>query len=219
MKPKIWLSNGTKNISIYFMVYITRAKSPFFTVYLILQFSMTEILKSSVNHPLHRSRAWKKLHWRGYLMLNLISLWCEEWVSDRLSSFVQLNSFEVELPVPALASQEGGSGTCRAVFIRAPAIVGVGPSVEVLAEYPLAPGQAIDSPEEVKNLESRLPLYDRLFSCIWILSSLLLSPESASLFLRAFSKCLVASINVVCYVYRKEVARKRLLWLWSRTTC
>jgi glutamine amidotransferase PdxT len=62
---------------------------------------------------------------------------------------VQLNSFEVELPVPALASQEGGSETCRAVFIRAPAIVDVGPSVEVLAEYPLASGQAVDAPEQV----------------------------------------------------------------------
>ncbi|KAG0565007.1 hypothetical protein M758_8G152000 [Ceratodon purpureus] len=56
----------------------------------------------------------------------------------------QLNSFEVELPVPALASQEGGSTTCRAVFIRAPAIFDVGPSVDVLAEYPLAPGQAVE---------------------------------------------------------------------------
>lgn len=54
----------------------------------------------------------------------------------------QLNSFEMELSVPTLASREGGAETCRAVFIRAPAIVDVGSSVEVLAEYPLAPGQA-----------------------------------------------------------------------------
>ena len=80
----------------------------------------------------------------------------------------QLNSFEVELPVPALASQEGGSETCRAVFIRAPAIVDAGPAVEVLAEYPLAPGQAVDIPEQVilfftssscKTLYLRSPLY------------------------------------------------------------
>ncbi|KAG0556857.1 hypothetical protein M758_11G081200 [Ceratodon purpureus] len=61
----------------------------------------------------------------------------------------QLNSFEVELPVPALATQEGGAETTRAVFIRAPAIVGVGSSVEVLAEYPLSPSQTAHSPEQV----------------------------------------------------------------------
>jgi len=72
----------------------------------------------------------------------------------------------MELPVPVLASQEGGSGTCRAVFIRAPAIVNVGPSVQVLAEYPLAPGQAFDVSEQVKieNMCSHcLPLPDSLF--------------------------------------------------------
>ena len=63
--------------------------------------------------------------------------------SDYLS-VVQLNSFEVELPVPTLASQEGGSKTCRVVFIRAPSILDVGPSVDVLAEYLLAPRQSVD---------------------------------------------------------------------------
>lgn len=68
---------------------------------------------------------------------------------------VQLNSFEMELSVPTLASREGGAETCRAVFIRAPAIVDVGSSVEVLAEYPLAPGQA---PQQVINLPSDFQL-------------------------------------------------------------
>lgn len=69
---------------------------------------------------------------------------------------MQSNSFEVELPVPTLASKEGGSETCRAVFIRAPAIVDVGPSVQVLAEYSLAPGQSVDASDQVKLLQSPL---------------------------------------------------------------
>lgn len=69
---------------------------------------------------------------------------------------MQSNSFEVELPVPTLASKEGGSETCRAVFIRAPAIVDVGPSVQVLAEYSLAPGQSVDASDQVKILRSPL---------------------------------------------------------------
>ena len=62
---------------------------------------------------------------------------------------MQLNSFEADLPVPALVSQEGGAETCRAVFIRAPAIVGVGASVEVLAEYPLSSSQTVDASQQV----------------------------------------------------------------------
>ncbi|XP_020103729.1 probable pyridoxal 5'-phosphate synthase subunit PDX2 isoform X1 [Ananas comosus] len=49
----------------------------------------------------------------------------------------QLQSFEIELSVPKLAEKEGGSGTCRGVFIRAPAIVEAGPDVEVLADCPV----------------------------------------------------------------------------------
>lgn len=47
----------------------------------------------------------------------------------------QLYSFETELEVPALAAVEGGPPSFRAVFIRAPAILETGPSVEVLANY------------------------------------------------------------------------------------
>ncbi|XP_055959702.1 probable pyridoxal 5'-phosphate synthase subunit PDX2 isoform X2 [Mercurialis annua] len=48
----------------------------------------------------------------------------------------QIQSFETELSVPVLVSKEGGPETFRGVFIRAPAVVDVGPGVEVLAEYP-----------------------------------------------------------------------------------
>lgn len=47
----------------------------------------------------------------------------------------QIQSFETELAVPKLAEREGGSDTCRGVFIRAPAILKAGPEVEVLADY------------------------------------------------------------------------------------
>lgn len=50
-------------------------------------------------------------------------------------TFNQIQSFEAEIPVPELASSEGGPETCRAVFIRAPAILEVGPEVQVLADY------------------------------------------------------------------------------------
>ncbi|XP_024525578.1 probable pyridoxal 5'-phosphate synthase subunit PDX2 isoform X1 [Selaginella moellendorffii] len=46
----------------------------------------------------------------------------------------QVNSFETELAVPALAASEGGPPRCRAVFIRAPAIVEFGSSVEQIAD-------------------------------------------------------------------------------------
>ncbi|EAY84338.1 hypothetical protein OsI_05715 [Oryza sativa Indica Group] len=49
----------------------------------------------------------------------------------------QLQSFETELSVPMLAEKEGGSDTCRGVFIRAPAILDVGSDVEVLADCPV----------------------------------------------------------------------------------
>lgn len=47
----------------------------------------------------------------------------------------QLQSFEIELSVPELAAKEGGPASFRGVFIRAPAILEVGPNVEVLADY------------------------------------------------------------------------------------
>jgi hypothetical protein len=50
---------------------------------------------------------------------------------------LQLQSFETELLVPKLAEKEGGSDICRGVFIRAPAILEVGPDVEILADCPV----------------------------------------------------------------------------------
>ncbi|KAJ4787364.1 Pyridoxal 5'-phosphate synthase subunit PdxT [Rhynchospora pubera] len=53
----------------------------------------------------------------------------------------QLQSFEMELSVPRLAEKEGGTSTCRGVFIRAPAILEVGPNVEVIADCPVSSEQ------------------------------------------------------------------------------
>jgi len=52
----------------------------------------------------------------------------------------QVRSFETELSVPVLAEMEGGSPTCRGVFIRAPAILEVGSDVEILADCPVPAG-------------------------------------------------------------------------------
>ena len=48
--------------------------------------------------------------------------------------------------MPELAEKEGGPSNFRAVFIRAPAILEVGPEVEVLAEVPVLS-------EKLKNLD------------------------------------------------------------------
>lgn len=66
----------------------------------------------------------------------------------------QIQSFEAEISVPQLADIEGGPPGFRGVFIRAPAILDVGPEVEILAEVPLPsdkhiiPDMGKDSQEE-----------------------------------------------------------------------
>ncbi|KNA12842.1 hypothetical protein SOVF_121940 [Spinacia oleracea] len=55
----------------------------------------------------------------------------------------QIQSFEAEISVPHIADKEGGPPGFRGVFIRAPAILEVGPEVDVLAEVPV--------PDKVKN--------------------------------------------------------------------
>ncbi|VAI09425.1 unnamed protein product [Triticum turgidum subsp. durum] len=74
----------------------------------------------------------------------------------------QLQSFETELSVPMLAEKEGGSNTCRGVFIRAPAILEVGSDVEILAECPVPSGRpsiTIPSAEGVEMCVSGCSFY------------------------------------------------------------
>ncbi|TQD90840.1 hypothetical protein C1H46_023607 [Malus baccata] len=65
----------------------------------------------------------------------------------------QIQSFEAELAVPELASTEGGPEVFRGVFIRAPAILDVGPEVEVLADYPVPSNKVLDSNSTVEAQE------------------------------------------------------------------
>ncbi|PON32223.1 Pyridoxal 5'-phosphate synthase subunit [Trema orientale] len=57
----------------------------------------------------------------------------------------QIQSFEADIAVPELSSKEGGPETFRGVFIRAPAILEVGPEVQVLADYPVSSNEEFDS--------------------------------------------------------------------------
>ncbi|KAK9125954.1 hypothetical protein Scep_014800 [Stephania cephalantha] len=63
----------------------------------------------------------------------------------------QLDSFEVEIPIPVLVAQEGGPETFRGVFIRAPAVVEVGPEVQVLAECRVMPSPNQTNQETVSE--------------------------------------------------------------------
>ncbi|KAM5584082.1 hypothetical protein ABKV19_003783 [Rosa sericea] len=65
----------------------------------------------------------------------------------------QIQSFETELSVPELASKEGGPEVFRGVFIRAPAILEVGPQVEVLADYTVPANKWRDSNPGVEGHE------------------------------------------------------------------
>jgi len=65
--------------------------------------------------------------------------------------FTQIQSFETELAVPELVSKEGGPETFRGVFIRAPAILDVGPEVQVLADYPVPSDKKPSSDPSVED--------------------------------------------------------------------
>lgn len=74
--------------------------------------------------------------------------------------FIQIQSFETEISVPELASKEGGPETFRGVFIRAPAILEVGPEVQVLADYPVPSNKVLDSNSAVEIQEVCYMLID-----------------------------------------------------------
>ncbi|CAK8574860.1 unnamed protein product [Lathyrus sativus] len=63
----------------------------------------------------------------------------------------QIQSFETELLVPELVSEEGGPETFRGVFIRAPGILNVGPDVQVLADYPVPSDKVPSSDSSVEG--------------------------------------------------------------------
>ncbi|XP_061369234.1 probable pyridoxal 5'-phosphate synthase subunit PDX2 [Gastrolobium bilobum] len=63
----------------------------------------------------------------------------------------QIQSFEADLSVPELASKEGGPETFRGIFIRAPAILEVGPEVQVLAGYPVPSDRLLSSDSSIED--------------------------------------------------------------------
>ncbi|KAJ0266643.1 pyridoxal 5'-phosphate synthase subunit PDX2 [Hirschfeldia incana] len=65
----------------------------------------------------------------------------------------QIQSFEADISVPLLTSKEGGPETYRGVFIRAPAVLDVGPDVEVLAHYPVPSNKVLYSSSTVQIQE------------------------------------------------------------------
>lgn len=54
--------------------------------------------------------------------------------------------------MPELAAKEGGPTNFRGVFIRAPAILEVGPEVQVLAEYPVTHHKSNENNESVEKV-------------------------------------------------------------------
>ncbi|GMN24722.1 hypothetical protein TIFTF001_000675 [Ficus carica] len=77
-----------------------------------------------------------------------------------------IQSFEAEIPVPVLSSKEGGPETFRGVFIRAPAIVEVGPEVQVLADYPASSNKETDSNSAVGGQERKTGSEDRVIVAV-----------------------------------------------------
>ncbi|KAK6936033.1 Pyridoxal 5'-phosphate synthase subunit PdxT/SNO [Dillenia turbinata] len=67
----------------------------------------------------------------------------------------QIQSFEAELSVPELAAKEGGPESFRGVFIRAPAIINVGPDVKVLADYPVPSDKVVNSAVAGGSIEEK----------------------------------------------------------------
>ncbi|KAF7805573.1 putative pyridoxal 5'-phosphate synthase subunit PDX2 [Senna tora] len=63
----------------------------------------------------------------------------------------QIQSFEEEISVPELASSEGGPETFRGIFIRAPAILEVGPEVQVLADYTVPSNRVLEENVEAER--------------------------------------------------------------------
>ena len=78
----------------------------------------------------------------------------------------QLQSFETELSVPMLADKEGGSNTCRGVFIRAPAILEVGSDVEILAECPVPSGRPSITIPSAEGVEEEVYSKDRVIVAV-----------------------------------------------------
>lgn len=79
---------------------------------------------------------------------------------------IQIQSFEAEVLALELASKEGGPETFRGVFIRAPAIVEVGPEVQVLADYPVPCNQLLGSDSYTED-QKVSNLFEKAFNLLF----------------------------------------------------
>ena len=82
-----------------------------------------------------------------------------------------MQSFEAEILAPELASKEGGPETFRGVFIRAPAILDVGPEVQVLADYSVPSNKLLCSDSSVEDQKvSNLQIHQESvqFAVLWM---------------------------------------------------
>ncbi|KAL5990684.1 Pyridoxal biosynthesis protein pdx2 [Asimina triloba] len=78
----------------------------------------------------------------------------------------QLQSFETELSVPELSAKEGGPASYRGVFIRAPAILEVGPDVEVLADYSIPKNETTSSKALGETSEEKIISGDKVIVAV-----------------------------------------------------
>ncbi|CAL5432071.1 unnamed protein product [Camellia sinensis] len=78
----------------------------------------------------------------------------------------QIQSFEAELLVPSIAAKEGGPPTFRGVFIRAPAILEVGPDVEVLADILVPSNKTVDPNSTLDSQEESTGTADKVIVAV-----------------------------------------------------
>ncbi|CAL5357045.1 unnamed protein product [Camellia sinensis] len=119
----------------------------------------------------------------------------------------QIQSFEAELLVPSIAAKEGGPPTFRGVFIRAPAILEVGPDVEVLADILVPSNKTVDPNSTLDSQEShdvKNPLCTGLFYMCWMVYSLWGNQDQQLMKLIANNFSLRAGNYELQYIYTKE---------------
>ncbi|KAG4963213.1 hypothetical protein JHK82_039884 [Glycine max] len=63
----------------------------------------------------------------------------------------QIQSFEAELSMPELVSKEGDPETFCGIFIRAPAILGARPKVQVLVDCPVPSSILLSSDSSIED--------------------------------------------------------------------
>lgn len=118
------------------------------------------------------------------------------WQRELIHVILQLQSFETELAIPEIAAKEGGPPNFRGVFIRAPAIIEVGPEVEVLADIPVPSDKSSSTGPAVQIQEVCLHL---LLLVTWVWYGYVLS------FIRNWSIFYPIAIQVLIHVLFEQI--------------